>query len=803
MSRGHLTRLLVWGVLVTGFAWVGAEWFARSVPREVGGRERRQRQAAERVRELVQSGQLDPADVEAHAPPHGIFPYLSRYVNRPVAFARENWVFLAEITILAMLGWGSLARGLGVYDLVYAEAVWVRFVNGLIAGFLFGDLWFVAYLTNQDSIPWPVVPDPTLFPVLGGGPGEAEAVRKAGNFLLVTWLPTLAVVYLPGAVRYGFGIPGTDRFPAVGLGMVASVAVTIGVVFAAWGASGSVGEMLADWRAWYAQMPGAADGKIDPDDYPLHLFATVITVVPLAGMVVANFVAITGRVACPVWIVCLLLWLFNSGYGFVTFHFAGLQYILLLFLVAVTVVANGRHPYKLSLPNLGPEYDAARYGRGAIKLSGSPSDTPPVPLLTADDLLGRFCEGWQRAHGAGSRPRLVVVAAAGGGVRSAVWTAAVLEGLERRLGPEFGRHVRLITGSSGGMVAAGLYAAARVRPFRNRSLALAVAEDSLWPTIQTMVISDLPSVLHPFYRNWDRGRALEAAWHRNIPALKPGERPPFRTTFAELMPAERDGVAPSLIYSPLLVEDARRVLVSNLDLGDLTAEFAPTLAAGPDGRPAADRAELSRSAVEFFRLFPAAHGRFEVGTAARMSATFPFVSPGVGLPTDPPRRVVDAGYFDNYGINLAALWLHRHRDAVLRYCSGVAIVEVRGFPLEAEKTGFGEAEEGGRGPVGPVISALAGVSTPAEALVNSRAAGAYFRNDQLLGILDAEFNAGRANPFLVLVPMECPGAAALSWSLTTRDRDQIIACFESRDGTLSHGVAAPVEGLKAWFGTGG
>ena len=64
---------------------------------------------------------------------------------------------------------------------------------------------------------------------------------------------------------------------------------------------------------------------------------------------------------------------------------------------------------------------------------------------------------------------------------------------------------------------------------------------------------------------------------------------------------------------------------------------------------------MSRSAVEFFRLFPAAHDRFEVGTAARLSATFPYVSPGVSLPTDPPRRVVDAGYFDNYGVNLAAL----------------------------------------------------------------------------------------------------------------------------------------------------
>jgi len=42
-----------------------------------------------------------------------------------------------------------------------------------------------------------------------------------------------------------------------------------------------------------------------------------------------------------------------------------------------------------------------------------------------------------------------------------------------------------------------------------------------------------------------------------------------------------------------------------------------------------------------------------------MNASFPLVSPGVSLPTTPPRRVVDAGYYDNHGVNLAAMWLYR------------------------------------------------------------------------------------------------------------------------------------------------
>ena len=65
---------------------------------------------------------------------------------------------------------------------------------------------------------------------------------------------------------------------------------------------------------------------------------------------------------------------------------------------------------------------------------------------------------------------------------------------------------------------------------------------------------------------------------------------------------------------------------------------------------------LSRGGVEFFRLLPHASG-FRLATAARMSATFPYVLPAVELPTDPPLRVVDAGYFDGFGVSLAMAWL--------------------------------------------------------------------------------------------------------------------------------------------------
>jgi hypothetical protein len=160
-------------------------------------------------------------------------------------------------------------------------------------------------------------------------------------------------------------------------------------------------------------------------------------------------------------------------------------------------------------------------------------------------------------------------------------------------------------------------------------------------------------------------------------------RSPFHRSFTELKDLEREGRRPSLVYSPMLVEDCRRLLISNLDLLDLTWTSGDVLGFTPFrdqyGIPSSPpRPLLSLSAVEFFRLFPQATN-FEVGTAARMNASFPLVSPGVSLPTDPPRRVVDAGYYDNYGVNLAAIWLARNESVIRKYTSGVVLIEIRAY----------------------------------------------------------------------------------------------------------------------------
>jgi hypothetical protein len=210
----------------------------------------------------------------------------------------------------------------------------------------------------------------------------------------------------------------------------------------------------------------------------------------------------------------------------------------------------------------------------------------------------------------------------------------------------------------------------------------------------------------------------------------------------------------------MLVEDGRRLLISNLDLDSITRARG-SLYTRSEG---IHEGLYSLSAVEFFRLFPEAE-QFKLSTAVRMNASFPYVSPAAALPTQPPRRVVDAGYYDNYGIDVAACWLYENNDWIAKHTSGVVLVQIRDAVSQAARTHLGP-EEGNRSRAWwqPRVQ---GVTTPLEGAYSALMASMSFRNDEQLQTLSNLFNekSGKKG-WLTTVVIECPVAAELNWSLT-------------------------------------
>jgi hypothetical protein len=211
-----------------------------------------------------------------------------------------------------------------------------------------------------------------------------------------------------------------------------------------------------------------------------------------------------------------------------------------------------------------------------------------------------------------------------------------------------------------------------------------------------------------------------------------------------LAAGENAGWCPSLIISPALVEDGAPLLISNLNLKYL-------------------------GAAEFFRLFPLASDcrswRFKISTAVRMNAAFPYVSPATSLPTEPPRRAVDAGYLDNYGVSLACDWIYHNRSWLATNTSGVVLIQIRAYPLAdySEREGFFEALSAG----------MQWLTTPFETYTSGSRAAMIKRNDERIAVMKQSFRDHDPSLSFNSYVLQCPEPAALSWYMTHTDLERM------------------------------
>jgi predicted acylesterase/phospholipase RssA len=390
----------------------------------------------------------------------------------------------------------------------------------------------------------------------------------------------------------------------------------------------------------------------------------------------------------------------------------------------------------------------------------------------------------------GPRRPVVVIAVSGGGLRAAAWALTVLQELEKQFAqagvPDFTSHVRVITGASGGMLGAAYYTASLRPPGQRKSGQeretemndeyKRLTDDCLTAITNQLVFGDLPSMFSPWPSRHDRGKVLEAAWKENLNGA-------LDASFADLWEGEKQGWRPALVFAPMLVEDGRRLLISNLDLryplrndGNLLTGWAP-------GTPPLYPVETySIEAFELFRLFPDRRDKFPLSTAVRMSASFPVFSPAVPLPTSPRRRVVDAGYYDNYGVSLSAAWLfsQEHLNWLDERASKIVLIQVRDGTDHSQRS-LERVDPERSTWLGRSIEELA---SPLEGLNSARVGSSSFRNDGQLKLL-SQFMKEKEQPSISIEPIahtkrpfsvitfEFPDHASLSWYLTREERDKL------------------------------
>ncbi|MFI5149564.1 MAG: patatin-like phospholipase family protein [Bacteroidia bacterium] len=276
------------------------------------------------------------------------------------------------------------------------------------------------------------------------------------------------------------------------------------------------------------------------------------------------------------------------------------------------------------------------------------------------------------------KPRLVFINVSGGGLRSSLWSYYALSYIDSITQGKLMHHTELITGSSGGMIgAAYLRELCRerdrneIKHFLNNTYINQISKDILNPIAFTVATSEWLIHFQKFKVNnqefvKDRGYALEEKLNMNTHVF-------VGKTLGDYRLPEANAEIPMMIFSPSIVNDGRKLLISAQDISYL-AQNTPSR--NFEGRQLLNAIEYTR----FFNQHDPMKTMFT--SVLRMSATFPYISPLVLLPTEPRIEVMDAGLRDNYGLETSLQFMEIFNDWIAKNTSGVLIIQMRDKHME-------------------------------------------------------------------------------------------------------------------------
>lgn len=275
------------------------------------------------------------------------------------------------------------------------------------------------------------------------------------------------------------------------------------------------------------------------------------------------------------------------------------------------------------------------------------------------------------------KPLMFFINVSGGGLRSAAFVMNALQKMDSITGGRLMERSFLISGASGGMLAASYYRELYRQKLQNHKLDISneiysdnIAKDLLNPIFTSMIARDLFSPAQRFtVDNFsyvkDRGYAFEKKLSDNTNGL-------LNKQMKDLSADEYQAKIPLMIFNSVVTVDGRKMVMGTQPMGFMMkpTNMLNDSLANPD-------------AVDFNRLFKNLQPQnLRILTALRMSATFPYVLPNVWLPTNPVVDVMDAGLRDNFGMETTLRFIDVFRDWLYNNTSGVIILQLKDRVLE-------------------------------------------------------------------------------------------------------------------------
>jgi len=371
------------------------------------------------------------------------------------------------------------------------------------------------------------------------------------------------------------------------------------------------------------------------------------------------------------------------------------------------------------------------------------------------------------------KPKMIFICTSGGGQRAAVWTMRTLQYTDSITKGQLFKQTRLITGASGGIIGASYYRElylmkqeGKIQNADDFKYLYNISEDVLNPIVFSMVVNDLffrfqkfTDGNHEYYK--DRGYAFEQKLHENTDYV-------MYKRISDYKKPEEEAKIPMLILSPTIINDGRKLFISPLDIAYMTTN---------DDRSSTVAFKEKLKGIEFKKFFEEQEsGDLHFMSALRMSATFPYITPNVDLPSEPAMEIMDAGLSDNFGVKDATSFMYVFKDWISANTSGVIFVNIR----DSEKNQQVEKQSPG--------SVFQKIISPIGGLYNNWSDYQDFNNDNLIEYASSWLNCPldvvefeyipHNNKFTKTDKIQSAkdpksGRAALSWHLTLQEKESL------------------------------
>ncbi|UEG50903.1 hypothetical protein LK994_05375 [Ferruginibacter lapsinanis] len=392
------------------------------------------------------------------------------------------------------------------------------------------------------------------------------------------------------------------------------------------------------------------------------------------------------------------------------------------------------------------------------KLSLQKLCTPDMIAADKANMLA-ILENWKQKQTT-EKPVLVFINVSGGGLRSAAFVMNTLQHIDSSLNGSLMKQTFMISGASGGMLAASYYRELYRNKTNGANIDLYdpaytdnISQDLLNPVFSSMISRDIFSPVQRFsvgpYRYVkDRGYAFEQKLIENSGGL-------LGKQMSDYAADEKQAKIPLMIFNAVITRDGRKLMAATQPLSFMMKPsfYATDTSYSPD-------------AVDFAALLKKQDPlSLRISTALRMNATFPYVLPNVWLPTNPVVDAMDAGLRDNYGQETTLRFIDNFKEWIDKNTGGVVIIQIR----DRLKDNWQQPFE-----TGSVTDIIVKPATMLQH--NWYKLQDYFQADQYSYLADSA-NAAIHRLTFMYVPDKEDKGAALNFHLTAVEKKDVIRSF--------------------------